>query len=183
MDTNWSVEAAEDDPVIVIPWSDAEGVVRFIDPRTHPDLLHQLPEAIAWPEIRSALQVLNAETSSVWTAKCDAWMLSNGEKMLDFGTVLHGFGSYFDVIPHDLEHFSSLPRQTAVVQKLASEARKLPPEDARVDFILRPASLMEKAGYAATVYVYGYGDEEQTARENWSQALSNGMGLTTHWAT
>jgi len=182
MDTNWSVEAAEDDPVVVIPWSDDDGVVRFIDPRTHPNLLDQLPEAITWPEIRSALKTINAETSAVWSAKCDAWVLSNGDKMLDFGTVLHGFGAYFDVIPHDLEHFSSLSRQTAAIEKLASKARKLPPEDARTDLILRPALLMNKAGYAATVYVYGYGNEEQTARENWSQALSNVMDLTTRWA-
>lgn len=183
MDTNWSVEAAEDDPVVVIPWSDDDGVVRFIDPRTHPNLLDQLPEAITWPEIQSALKTINAETSAVWSAKCDAWVLSNGDKMLDFGTVLHGFGAYFDVIPHDLEHFSSLSRQTAMVQKLASEARKLPPEDARADFILRPASLIGRAGYAATVYVFGYGDQEQTARENWSQALSNVLRLTTPWAS
>jgi hypothetical protein len=121
--------------------------------------------------MRSALLRLNGNDSPVWTAKCDVWTLSEEEKQLDFGPVASGLGAYVDTIPRDLNSFSSLPVQIAVAQRLVALAMEVSLDDARVEYVLRPAQWHEREGYALTIYVYGYGSDEDEARSQWSTAL------------
>jgi hypothetical protein len=173
MDAEWSVAAGDDDPVLVAPWCEEAGVLEYIDLRQDLALVDRIPEARAWPEIRSALLRLNADGSRVWTAKCDAWVLLEEEKQLDFGAVASGFGAYFDVIARDLNAFVSLAAQMSVARKLKAIAIDLAPVEARAEFVLRPARWHEQEGYALTVYVYGYGEDEEAARSQWWDALRN----------
>jgi hypothetical protein len=173
MDAEWSVAAGDDDPVVVTPWCEEAGALEYIDVRQDPALVERIAEARAWPEMRSALLRLNEDGSQVWTAKCDAWILSEEEKQLDFGVVSSGFGAYFDAIARDLSVFVSLDAQMSAARKLTAIAMELAPKDARAEFVLRPARWHEQEGYALTVYVYGYGEGEEAARSQWSEALRN----------
>jgi hypothetical protein len=173
MDAEWSVAASEDDPVLVVPWSDPATPLAFIDVRNNPALVDQISEARAWPEIRSALLRLNAKGSPMWTAKCDAWALSDDEKQLDFGPVSTGFGAYLDTIPHDLRAFSSLSAQRSRAEQLTARAKTLSPVEARAEFVLRPALCFGRQGYALTFYVFGYGDSDAGARAQWSEAMAS----------
>lgn len=173
MEVEWSVAAGEDDPVIVVPWSDDAGVCVYVDLRACPDRIEQIAEACAWPELRTVLLLLNAPASGVWTAKCDAWELTEDEKALDFGPVAYGVGCYIDVIREQEALFASFEGQLTALQRVAAATLALASQDARADFVLRPAQNGPAAGFATTVYVYGYGEQLQEARERWAQALGN----------
>jgi hypothetical protein len=173
MEVEWSVAAAVDDPVIVVPWSDAAGTCSYIDLRVNPAMIQEIPETVQWPEIRSALLLLHAETSGLRTSKCDAWELSDEEKVLDFGRVAFGIGSYIDIMCEQDELFASLERQLGLLKRIVTSAERLGPEEARADLVLRPAWNMQAIGFGTTVYVYGYGDNLDEAREHWATALAN----------
>ena len=166
MDVDWSVEAALDDPTVVVPWS-SEPSLGYVDLNLNPEAIHEIAEAQAWPEVHYALMTLNAAGSEVWTAKCDAWALDEAARELDFGPVAFGFGMYVDVLPHRPDIFASLSDQRRLVEAWVTTLRNLPSDDARVDFVIRPASWNEEPGFAITVYVFSYGAEETTARANW----------------
>ena len=173
MDVEWSVAAAEDDPVVVVPWCDEDAACKFVDLRADSSSVEQIPEALAWPEIGAALRLLNAESSGLWTAKCDVWELSDDEKSLDFGHVAHGIGSYIDVFLLGETLFISLGAQVAQMQRWAKSLSRLNQENARAELVLRPAQCFGTEGFATTVYVYGYGEETNDARRHWAEALAD----------
>src|SRR5579875_2358245 len=95
----WSAECSADDPVLMVPWRDAEGRAAYIDLRANPYDLYLIPEAEAYPALMQALRSLNAARSPVFSAKCDAWQLAEEEtEALRFNllasseTVHSGFG-------------------------------------------------------------------------------------------
>ena len=82
MVSEWSVECSADDPVLVVPWSDPSNPDRhFIDLRENPYDLDHLPEAEQYPPLMHALRALNASRSPVFTAKCDAWPIDEGDEL------------------------------------------------------------------------------------------------------
>lgn len=180
MDVEWSVAAADDDPVIVVPWSDERGACRFADLRDDPAAVEQIPEALAWPEITSALRQLNAAASKVWTAKCDVWELSDDEKSLDFGPVPHGIGSYVDVFSSREELYMSRGEQMMLIQRWAKALVRVERDDARAEFVLRPAQSFGAEGFATTAYIYGYGDTTNEARRHWAEALAEVVQTILH---
>ncbi|MEO6982386.1 MAG: hypothetical protein ABI072_04655, partial [Edaphobacter sp.] len=115
--TEWSVECAADDPVLVIPWadpSDPTGNRRFIDLREDPYELDHLEEATQYPALMHALRALNATRSPVFTAKCDAWSLDPEELdhlRLNLDILAEeapsGFTSYIDLLWRERSIFTS----------------------------------------------------------------------------
>jgi hypothetical protein len=176
MDVEWSVEAGVDDPVIVVPWSGLSSstgeLIRYLDIKANPGAINELEEAKAWPEVRQILTILNGLESPVWTAKCDAWMLDEDELQLDFGPVAFGFGLYVDVFVDRQSDFAALTALQLLVQQWAELARRLAPDEARVDFIIRPAQLQDETGFAISTYIFGYGRQATEARKNWGAACA-----------
>lgn len=167
METNISVEAGEDDPVILAPWIDPSGVLRYVEPRPGNAWIDEIPEAVDWPEIREALRSIHGG-SCVCSVKCDAWELTDEERQLDFGPVEFGFGAYFDLVVRKAP--ATLSGLHSHVEYWCKEVRHAEVE-ARCDFVIRPAVILGEDGYAATLYVFGYGKLEAEARENWATAL------------
>ncbi len=82
MEADWTVALASGDPVITVPWAapgDDIHSCRFVDLRLGAPLVDEIEEARSRPALRSALLLLNAATSPLWTAKCDAWTSSVDE--------------------------------------------------------------------------------------------------------
>ena len=75
MQADWEVEVGGQAPVIEALWPG------FIDLRTHPEAVHQLPEVASQSALGlalgRALVALNGPSSPVWTTKCDLWQLEN----------------------------------------------------------------------------------------------------------
>ncbi len=167
METNWAVEAGEDDPLIIVPWSDPSGRLGYVD-LENGATVEAIPETLEWPELLTILRVLNQNTSQVWTTKCDAWVLAAEELELDFGPVAYGFGAYCDVLPKSRARFSSASSLQWLVQSWAERAGRSGPVEARADFVMRHALWHGIQGYGVTLYFFGYGETVAAARKNWA---------------
>ena len=188
--SDWSVECAQDDPVLVVPWSSdpqhsASGP-HFVDLRENPYDLDHLPEAEQHPPLMQALRALNAPRSPVFTAKCDAWPMDDDELAailpeLDLSNLEFpaGFTSYIDLIFRDRPLFVSLPSQQQRLTRLARLLDPLPHPHAAVECVLRPALVDAigpaisgaAEGFAVSLYVKAVGPDPGDAYESWSRAL------------
>jgi hypothetical protein len=190
MHSEWSVECSADDPVLVVPWSDAsdpEGNRRFINLRENPYDLDHLVEAERYPPLMHALRALNATRSPVFTAKCDAWPLDTEElEMLRLELDVlpdeapAGFASYIDLLWRERSVFASFHQQEQSIHRLARHATVLDQPYAMLDCVVRPAMVDltgPQEGFAVSLYVKALGHEPQAAEENWAEALDAVVGL------
>lgn len=187
----WSVEAAAEDPVLVVPWSDPSdpsGNRRFIDLRENPYDLDHLPEAELYPPLMHALRALNATRSPVFTAKCDAWLLSAEEHadelaqlrldldIFDGGVsdTANGFASYIDILWRERSIFASFHQHEQLLHRLTRHAETLDHPYAMLDCIVRPALIDltgPQEGFALSLYVKALGPDPGAAEESWATAL------------
>ena len=177
---SWSVECGADDPVLVVPWSDASGL-HFVDLRENPYDLDQIAEAEAHPALMQALRALNATRSPVFTAKCDAWAMDADEleaMQLELGLIAAegpaGFTSYIDLIWRERPMFVSFHHQEQRLQRLGRLLDPLDHPFAGVEAVLRPALVDltgPQEGFAVTLYVKALGTDAAHAYEHWTRAL------------
>jgi len=184
MFAEWSVECGEDDPVLVVPWSadpDDPSGPRFVDLRENPYDLDHIVEAEHHPPLMQALRALNAARSPVFTAKCDAWIMSRDEREamqvnLDVpaSDPVHGFASYIDLVWRERSLFVSFHQQEQRLQRLVRLLDPLDLPEAAVETVLRPALVDltgPQEGFAVSLYVKALGVDADHAYEQWSRAL------------
>jgi hypothetical protein len=182
----WSAECAPDDPVLVVPWSDANNPnVHFVDLRENPYDLDHLPEAEHFPALMHALRALNGARSPVFTAKCDAWPLELEELdelhlNLDIDPTHEplpaGFTSYIDLLLRDRTRFVSVHHHQQFLDRLVRRAAPLDHPHAMLDCVIRPALLDlagPQEGFAITLYIKALGQNPGTAQQHWSAALES----------
>ncbi len=195
MHAEWSAECGAEDPVIVVPWADPNGVAgkcAFADLRAHPELAESLPDAEQHPPLARALRALNASRSPVFTSKCDAWALSRDEVAqlrldlaLDCGAeesdrtdgsaLTSGFASYIDCICLERALFASFPRHEHVLRRITRLAAPLDVANAALECILRPAFLhldSPRQGFAISIYAKALGSSAHEAEVVWAAALA-----------
>ena len=198
MHAEWQVECGADDAVVVVPWSGPDSF--FIDLRAHPDEIDRVPEAEEHPPLMQALRALNTSRSPVFTAKCDAWALSedeiaqlrldlaldavdaSGEELAghDSEAPDSGFASYVDIICRDRALFASFARQEHLLRRVARLAAAIERPRAALECVLRPAFVsIEEAreGYAISLYVKALGESAQMAWSAWADALGDVVEL------
>ena len=185
----WSAECAADDPVLVVPWQDPNGPAAFVDLRLNPYDFDQLPEAEQHPSLMQALRALNAPRSPVFTAKCDAWVMSkeeietlelNLDMALDTTDLRTGFATYIDLVWRDRTSFASFHQQSQLLHKLTRLAAPLDHPYAGLDCIIRPAFVDlagPQEGFAVSLYLRALGADIHTAEENWGGALESIVSL------
>lgn len=190
MFAEWTAECGADDPVIVVPWCDPDGTARFIDLRSDPFSLIDVPEAEDHPALRRALRSLNASGSGFFTSKCDAWTLSpedRGEKLESLRLELDllddeagfGFGSYIDVLWRERSIFGSAHQASGRLDRLVRRAARLPHTEAALETVMRPALVSDRGevtrgaleGFAFTLYVTAVAGDPETATKRWEAAL------------
>jgi hypothetical protein len=189
MEADWAVALAADDPVITVPWASSKddlGKCKFIDLRVDGHRVDEIEEARSKPALRSALLVLNAATSPLWTAKCNAWTSSveDGAEAFDPyemaaepGETAFGAGSYFDLLPRNISFLSSFERQERWIRAVTETLRAIPASAARVDLVLRGAEVEAAAGFGVTWFVEGCGATAQRAGQNWVTALDLALAV------
>jgi hypothetical protein len=189
MEADWTVALAAGDPVITVPWAAPGEDIRqrrFVDLRQDAHLIDEIEEARAKPTLRSALLLLNAATSPLWTAKCDAWTSSvdKGDGPLDPyemgaepGDTAFGAGSYVDLLARDAYFLDSFERQERWIRAVTEVLRSIPASTARVELVLRHAEVEGASGFAVTWFVEGCGSTAQGAEKAWAKALD--LALTT----
>src|SRR5271156_4102868 len=188
--SEWSAECSADDPVLVVPWSDASdstGNRRFIDLRENPYDLDHLPEAEHYPALMHALRALNASRSPVFTAKSDAWPLDKDELTtlrINLGVEAEeaaaGFASYIDLLSRERSLFASFHLQEQLLRRLTRHAESLDHPYAMLDCIIRPAMVDltgPQQGFAVSLYIKALGRDAATAEQNWASALGSVVSI------
>lgn len=188
MHTEWTAECAADAPMLVVPWSDsAEAGSHFVNLRTEPYAIAEIPEAERYPDLGRALRALNATRSPFLTAKCDAWPLTardaaeeldviRKELMLGEEDAAFAFTSYIDLIWRERGVFISAHQQQDRLDRITRRAAKLPHSEAMLQCVLRPAMVELGApleGFATTLYVTALGSDAETAQRRWASALED----------
>jgi hypothetical protein len=136
MQADFSLELGRDQPALELPWSSDDPQVRYYDLRNHPELVCQIPEAIAHPELGRFLARINAEGSPLATAKCDAWSsqeVAPEEEI--FGD--RKFVSYIDLVFVNGTDRCSLEKHELFAQELCRLLSQAPEIPATVELIIR----------------------------------------------
>jgi hypothetical protein len=190
MEADWTVALDAGDPVIAVPWAAADGIrkCRFVDLRQATHLIDEIEEARSNPPLRSALLLLNAAASPLWTAKCDAWATSVKEGAEPFdpyemgtepGDTAFGAGSYVDLLARDVSFLASFERQERWIRAVTEMLRSTPANAARVELVLRHAEVERSSGFAVTLFVEGCGPTAQGAEQRWALALDTAVAVVT----
>jgi len=172
MQADWSVELGADDDRLEMPWASPDGSTRYFDLKRQPELLLQVEEAHHNHELGEFLVGTNSEHSVLETAKCDTWLsneLSDEEAIYQ---AVWKFGSYVDLLFTDEElrfSFGDHERFADAACKLLSRAPEI---SAAGEFIIRRcayhAGAESKDGFYITFYLFGYGADEDEARQRWN---------------
>ena len=176
MDADWSVELGADDPTLAVPWASDDGVLRYYDLRSRPDLLLYIDEAARYREIGEFLVTVNSPNSLVQSAKCDAWP----SRELNEAEAVYGaackFCSYIDLFFGDPVARADFPRHEEFAAKLTSLLKRAPQISAAAEFIVRRAHFEDlhqvSDGFYFTFELTGYGDDEDDAKKRWIIALN-----------
>ena len=136
MHADFSVELGRDDAALELPWSSADPAVRYYDLKNHPELLQQVPEAMAHPELGAFLARINAAGFPLATAKCDAWAsrkVTPEEEI--FGD--RKFVSYIDLVFEDAAARRSFEKHEAFAKDLCRLLSQAPEIPAAVELVVR----------------------------------------------
>lgn len=172
MDADFSVELGGEDPVLDFPWTDASGRVAYCDLKRHPELLAQVEEAKGLPELAEFLRCVNSARSAVESAKCDVWATQELTSEEEVFGASHKFASYVDLVFSHTDQRQSFPEHEAFAKRLAALLRRAPEISSSAEVCVRRCffgnSSATREGFYFTVYVNGYGNEEEAARQNWA---------------
>jgi hypothetical protein len=169
-----TVELGADDPTLAVPWHDPGSHRKYVDLRQTPDALGEIEET-RFPEMRELLLALNTTPSPLQTAKSDVWFSDKmSEEEAVFGASCK-FASYVDAFFYVPAPRSSFPMHEALGKRLMELLRRAPELQASFETIIRAAHFEDgrdiREGFYFTMYVQGYGDDQQEARQAWGIAL------------
>jgi hypothetical protein len=187
MHADFSVELGRDDPALELPWNSGDPHVRYYDLKNRSELVDQVPEAIAHPELGSFLARINAAGFPLATAKCDAWSSSEVAPEEEiFGD--RKFVSYIDLVFVSDEDRCSLEKHEVFAKELCRLLSHSPEIAATAEFVirhchyhqdaplgereLREDALASVTGFCLTAYVSGFGDNENNPVYRWTIALN-----------
>ena len=172
MDADFSVELGPDDETLSLPWAAPDCGPRYYDLKRQPELLLQVEEAQREKELGEFLAAVNTPTGRLETAKCDAWSTTELNPEEEIFGASHKFGSYVDLLFSADEARSSFPNHEDFARRVAELLKRAPEIPAAAEFLIRRCYSSEsRQGFYMTLYVFGYGDDEQKARQQWAIAL------------
>lgn len=181
METDWSVAAAADDPVIEVPWRDDGSALAWVDLRVNAEAQRKrmaaIPEAATSPALAHSLALLNAPLGLLLTTKCDRWRMNEEERAdladaLDAPATTYGYGSYIDVLMAHATPMTDFLLHEEWVRLTAMRCAALTAEAAQMEVIVRPACSNGIWGYGTTLYCYAGGMDEAHAEAAWASALT-----------
>jgi hypothetical protein len=179
MEADFAVELASDDEVLDFPWLSPDGACSYHDLKRHPELILYIEEASRVLELGQFLEGVNTPDGLFETAKCDVWSSRhmNPEEKI-FGAVLK-FGSYVDLLFTSETSRFSFSEHEDLARRITELLKRVPEIPAAAEFLVRRCyySLSggeARAGFYITFYLFGYGNDEMGARQQWAI----GMRLT-----
>lgn len=175
MQADFAVELGRDDETLEMPWSGGAGGPQYYDLKQHPELLRQIEEAERFPELGEFLLAVNSQASAIETAKCDAWSSSEISPEEEIFGAACKFGSYVDLLFSDERIRCSFIEHEQWVRTLTALLKKAPEILAAVECLIRRCYYKNAdethEGFYVTLYLFGYGEDEQQARQRWAIGL------------
>jgi len=170
MQADFYVELGGDAPALEIPWRSDDPCVRYFDLKKHPELVQEIPEAVAYPELGAFLARMNAVEFPLATAKCDAWVSSeiSPEEEI-FGD--RKFVSYVDLVFVDESERCSFAKHEAFAKELCQLLGQVPEIAATVELVIRHC-YSSITGFCLTAYVTGFGDCDHDPLRRWAIGLN-----------
>ena len=178
---DFSVELGRDDPALELPWTSDDPAIRYLDLKIHPELLPEIPEAVAHPELAAFLSRISAPEFPLATAKCDAWAT---REILPEEEIFGGeckFVSYVDLVFADRAARLAFEKHEELAQQLCKLLKHAPEIAASIEIVIRrcyfhengPASSEDsESGFYLTMYVNAFGHTHEEARKQWTIALA-----------
>jgi hypothetical protein len=175
MDADFSVELGRDDPVLDFPWTDPAGRLAYLDLKRKPELIAQIEEAEKFPELGEFLRTVNSARSEVQSAKCDAWTTTELSAEEDVFGASHKIASYVDLVFSNIDVRLSFASHENFARRLSELLRRAPEMPAAIEICVRRCFFENaggtREGFYLTVYISGYGNDDDSARRNWGVAL------------
>ena len=175
MQVDWSVELGADDDRLEMPWAAPDGSTRYLDLKRQPELLLQIEEAHHNQQLGEFLVSTNSEHSVLETAKCDTWLTNELSEEEAIYQASWKFGSYVDLLFTDDELRFSLADHERFADAVTKLLTRAPEISAAAEFIIRRCAYHldghTKDGFYYTFYLFGYGAEEDEARQRWDIAI------------
>jgi hypothetical protein len=175
MQADFAVELGRDDETLEIPWAAPDSELRYYDLKRQAEAISRVPEAAHFPELRDFLVVVNSPTSLLETAKCDAWSTTEINPEEEIFAAPHKFGGYVDFILSDTASRFCFDRHQDLLKRLTALFKRAPDIPASAEFFLRRCYYHEghnvRDGFYVTLYLFGYGNDEAKARQQWGIAL------------
>jgi hypothetical protein len=172
----FSVEIGPEDHCLEIPWRSADGSLRYFNLKSQPELLLEITETHDNRELAEFLAAINQPGSQLETVKCDTWLTDELDVEDEIFGVPLKFGAYLDLIFSDPRQRLSFEKHEEFARSLAKLLRKVPDIAAGTELVLRRCYYhrddkfdLDKSdnGFYLTLYLYGYGDDEDGAKKNW----------------
>jgi hypothetical protein len=174
MQADFSIELGREDHALEIPWSSPDGTQRYLNLKRQPELLLNVLEAADDRELAEFLVALNAVHSAVETAKCDTWLSDEIHPEEEVFGAAWKFGAYVDIVFSALAQRASFELHEQFARAISSLLKRAPDFAAAADFVIRRcythhsnAESDSEDGFCITLYVNGFGDQEEDARKNW----------------
>jgi len=175
MDADFSIELGHDDPLLDFPWTDPSGELAYLDLKRHPELLSKLAETRKFPELAEFLRSINSPRSPFESAKCDAWTTNELSAEEEIFAAAHKFSSYVDLVYSNVEQRQSFDFHEGFARELTNLLRRAPEMRASAEISVRRCFFGQRGeareGFYFTLYVNGFGEDEEFARKNWEIGL------------
>jgi hypothetical protein len=189
MQTDYAVELGRDDETLEMPWAAPDGSFRYYDLKREPQMLDHIEEAVRIGELREFLLAVNAQSSILESAKCDAWSTNEIHPEEEIFGEPRKFGSYVDLLFTSSAARFSFEDHESFLKSLTKLLQSGPEIPASAEFILRRCHYHEdtfverrappparrdgvRDGFYVTFYLFGFGEDEAKARAQWAMALS-----------
>jgi hypothetical protein len=179
MQADYSVELGGDAPALELPWRSDDGSTRYYNLKQHPDLVLQIPEALASQELSTFLTRINAPGFLLETVKCDTWFSTEIAPEEEIFNAAAKYGSYVDLVFSADEPRLAFEQHEALAKNLCALLKRVPEMAASIELVIRRCYFhsddnldRSSDGFCITAYVSGFGEDEAEARKRWSIALA-----------
>jgi len=177
MRVEWSVDIGPESACLEIPWQSEDGKYCFYDLRSQPELLLNITETHENPELGEFLAAINAPHSFLMSAKCDTWSNDSFSELnadeIEFRKPCK-FASYVDVLFVDSTARLDFTKHEQLAIDLGKLLDQVPDFSAMVEIVIRRCYFHiddntddSDDGFAATLFLSGYGMEIPSARKSW----------------
>ena len=176
MQADFAIELGRYDEVLEIPWSSPDGSLRYYDLKTRPEDICHIREANEFPQVREFLAAINSPAGPLATAKCDVWASTEMNPEEEIYGAACKFGSYVDFFFADESSRFSLPAHEQFAGHITELLKRAPEIPAAADFLVRrcfyrSGDAETHEGFYITHYLFGYGEDETHARQQWAIAM------------